>query len=96
MRIAICSLVLAMLAVGSIGCSSKPKPDNVSFKAIRHDLTPELNGLAERKVDIQRNMAVVNNQNSRMFSDDLGGVFYTDRPSRLSPLPVMATSGNPR
>jgi hypothetical protein len=39
----------------------------VSALAINRNLTPELMGIAERPSDIDRNMAVVGNQNLRMF-----------------------------
>ena len=93
--------ILAGLTLGAlgaavlVGCSSS-SPHNVSFDAISGNLTPELQGLTDRPVDNQRNVAVTNNQNWRMMSDDLGRVFYTDHPSRLSPYPITYTSGNPR
>ncbi len=80
-----------------VGCSSGPSgPYDVSFNALRGDLSPELRGMTDRPVDDQRNMAVAHNQNKRMFYDDLGRAWYTDHPSRLSPYPVTYTSGNPR
>ena len=79
-----------------VGCSSSSSPYDVSFDAIRRDLTPELRAMTDRPVDEQRNMAVANNQNVRMFNDDIGRAFYTDHPSRLSPYPITYTSGNPR
>ncbi len=95
--------ILAGLMIGAlggamlVGCSSSPSsPYDVSFDAIRGDLTPELRAMTDRRVDEQRNMAVAHNQIGRMFYDDLGRAFYTDHPSRLSPYPVTYTSGNPR
>ena len=94
--------ILAGLILGAlggavlVGCSSHSNPYDVSFDAIRGDLTPELQAMTDRRVDEQRNWAVANNQNKRMFYDDLGRAFYTDHPSRLSPYPVTYTSGNPR
>lgn len=79
-----------------VGCSSPSSPYDVSFDAIRGNLTPELRAMTDRLVDEQRNMAVAHNQNDRMFYDDLGRAFYTDHPSRLSPYPITYTSGNPR
>jgi hypothetical protein len=91
----VCSVsVLAGGAVlfGLAGCQTDP----LSYHAIKSDLTPELQGLVERPVDVDRNLAVNNNQNLRMMSDDIGRLLYTDHPSMLSPLPVIYTSGNPR
>ncbi len=79
-----------------VGCSSPSSPYDVSFDAIRGDLTPELRAMTDRLVDEQRNMAVAYNQEKRMLFDDLGRAFYTDHPSRLSPYPITYTSGNPR
>ena len=88
----------ATLTALAVGCQtlSPGDPTDVSFDSIRGDLTPELRGLRTRQVDAKRNLAVTNNMNVRMFWDDLGRVFYTDHPSRLSPYPIMYTTGNPR
>ena len=75
------------------GCSSQPY--DVSFKKITQDLTPELQGINERPVDIDVNMAVVGNQNIRMMWGDLGRAMLFDKPSRLSPYDIIATSGQP-
>ena len=85
-------LLLAVASVGLGGCSS---PEDVSFNAIKGDLTPHIVGLTERDVDIELNMAVVGNQNLRMFWGDLGRIWLFDRPSRLSPYDIIATSGKP-
>ncbi len=95
--------ILAGLILGAlggavlVGCSSSPSsPYDVSFSAIRGNLSPELRGMTDRPVDDQRNLSVAYDQNERMLFDDLGRAFYTDHPSRLSPYPVTYTSGNPR
>ena len=85
-------LLLAVAAAGLGGCASS---DDVSFNAIKGDLTPHIVGLTERDVDIERNMAVVGNQNLRMFWGDLGRMWLFDRPSRLSPYDIISTSGQP-
>lgn len=72
------------------GCSG------TSHKAITRKLTPELRGLSMRPVDAHNATAITNNQNWRMFSDDLARTFYTDHPTRLSPYPITYTSGQPR
>ncbi len=77
----------------SAGCSSDPT--SADFSAIKGNLTPELVGVSERDVDIQRNMAVVSNQNLRMFWSDLGRAFFFEGPSSLSPYDIVATSGQP-
>ncbi|MBT8484096.1 MAG: hypothetical protein HKO59_10800 [Phycisphaerales bacterium] len=87
-------LVLAVVIVA--GCHSSDI-DPLSFEAISHDLTPDLESSVERPIDVDAHLAIVNNQNLRSIKDDLGRFFYTDQPSVLSPLPTpRATSGMPR
>ncbi len=83
-----------MLTALAAGCQTDP--NDVSFYAIRHSLTPELRGALDTHDDDNRHLAVTNNTTSRLLMDDLGRMFYTDHPSRLSPLPIVYTSGNPR
>ncbi len=52
--------------------------------ALRSNPTPELMTLHQRPVDVDNAIAVMSDENWRMFSQDLGRVFYTDRPSRLT------------
>ena len=87
-RIALVAMSGAMLT----GCSSSR---SYSESSIYSNLTPELKTLSERPSDVRRNLAVVNNANLRMLGDDLGRVFYTNHPSRLSPFPVVSYSGIP-
>ena len=68
---------------------------DVSFAAIKNNPTPELMGVNERPLDVQRNMAVNDNQSGRMIWSDLGRMSFTDQPSPLSPYPTINTSGNP-
>ena len=68
---------------------------DVSFNAIKNNPTPELSGMNERDVDMQRNLAVNANQTTRMFWSDLGRVWLADQPSQLSPYPTINTTGNP-
>ncbi len=89
-RIAVFTIAGAMLT----GCESSAR-QTTSLGDILSDPTPELRGLQERPVDVYRNLAIVNNANMRMLSDDLGRTFYTNHPSRLSPYPIMSLNGNP-
>ena len=86
--------LFAVLGISLVGC--QPKPDDVSFNAVKGNLTPELQTLDESNQDVDRNLAVNFNQDLRMFWMDVGRTFYTDRPSYLSPMPVVATGGQPR
>lgn len=88
-RIAVFAIAGAMLT----GCDMSSR--NASLGGILGNLTPELQGLHERPVDTRRGLAISNNFHLRMLSDDLGRLFYTDHPSRLSPFPVVGLNGNP-
>ena len=75
------------------GC--KTNRDYYSYHAITSNLTPELQGVSERPIDVNTNVAVAENVNWRLFWGDLGRVWYMDRPSILSPFPTVSTSGQP-
>lgn len=75
-----------------VGCNST---NNVSYKSITSNPNPELRGLATRPADAHNAFALASSQNLRMFNDDLARTFYTNHPSRLSPFPIMYTSGQP-
>lgn len=90
----ICTACLLAGTFAIVGCRSEKS--QVSYGSITRNLTPELRGTHERPVDVSRNMRITHNQNWRMFSDDLGRFFYTDHASRLTPFPMVDTSGNPR
>lgn len=87
------SLLAVTLLAGVAGCNN---PNDVSFNSVKSNLTPELQGMAERPVDVDRNMAVVGNQNLRMFWGDLGRLFFFDEPSPLSPWTAINTGGQPQ
>ena len=92
-RTKILGTLLCGATVALTGCVTNPQ--NVGYYAIKTDLTPELQGVTERGVDIDRNMAVTGNQNLRMMWGDLGRMWLFDKPSRLSPYDIIATSGQP-
>ena len=84
----------SLLLIGlTAGCTST---DDLSFASIRHNLSPELAGAADRPDDIDRHTAVMMDLNMRSFWDDVTRVWHIDHPSRLSPYPIINTSGNPR
>lgn len=95
LRSAACaSVAFGALAVSMTGCSYDP--NNVSFDYITKNLTPEMQGLSERDVDIDRNLAVNQDQTLRMFWGDLGRATLFDQPSMLSPFYIISTNGQPR
>ncbi len=91
------SLTAAALLMSSmIGCQpSQIGPNDVTFNSVKGNLTPELVTLSDSQNDVDRDIAVNFNQNLRMFWDDMGYVWMTDRPSSLSNYPVVTTTGQP-
>ncbi len=75
------------------GC--KASPENTDFASIKGNLTPEMLGTSERPVETDLNWAMNANQDTRGMWDDVGRFWLTDRPTKLSPYPIMSTSGNP-
>lgn len=71
-----------VLAVALSACTTTREEE------IRADLTPELETLHERQADMDNAGALMADENGRMFVEDLGRVFYTNRPSRLTPEPM--------
>lgn len=100
-RSMIFSMSAALAVIAFAGCESAPRDDDevvlseeeeriadVSTDAILDDLTPELLTLEERPVDVDVAVSRTFDMNWRMMYEDLGRVFLTDRPSRLSPMPI--------
>ena len=88
--------VMFSVAIGlmaSAGCTSDK---HASWGYIKNNLTPELAGTSETRLDQERNLSVVTNQDWRQASDDWGRFWLTDQPNTLSPFPVVNTSGQPQ
>jgi len=66
------------------GCSSSA----TSIEAIRLRPSPNSATLYERPADIANTLAFTRDTNLRMMLQDLGRVFYVDRPSMLTPEPM--------
>lgn len=66
------------------GCTNPVSRDAM----IRYNLSPELDTLYQRPVDVANTMALMSDQNRRMFWQDMGRFWYTDRASRLTREPV--------
>ncbi|GIK18735.1 MAG: hypothetical protein DYG93_09715 [Leptolyngbya sp. PLA2] len=78
-----------LCAATLMACSSGPSTPSSRYAAkIRANPMPELVTLYQRQVDVDNTLAVMANENERMFMQDLGRVFYTDRPSRLTREPI--------
>ncbi len=75
------ALSLALLS----GCGDSPRARHTM---IRLQPTPEVDTLYQRGVDVDNKLTVMDDENWRMFVQDLGRAFYTDRPSRLTREPI--------
>ena len=85
-RIAVLSLAgLAMVVL--TGCQNPASPWSRDGR-IRANLTPELRTLDQTHIDTKNQSALMVSENMRMAYDDLLKVFYLDRPSRLTQLPM--------
>lgn len=78
------TLALLTLVGGLAGCESS------RYQQVKDDATPNLDTLHQRPEDIDNRIVVNFDENGRMFWQDLGRVWYTDRPSRLTrePIPI--------
>lgn len=67
-----------------VGCAG----GGARHQAIKNNMTPELLSLHQRQVDIDSRTFFTWNTNSRAAWNDLARGAYTDRPSRLTHLPM--------
>ena len=81
----IVTLITLALTCGFIGCSHNPH----SSSAIVNDLTPNMDGLGETYSENDAGIIIVNNANNRMLVDDMRRATLLDKPSMLSPYPVV-------
>jgi hypothetical protein len=81
---ALTSAAAACAFAAAGGCSSS------RYDEVKADPTPNLDTLYQRPEDIDNAMTVTFDENGRMFWQDLGRFWLTDRPSRLTrePIPV--------
>lgn len=66
------------------GCAQ----ENLQHTKIRTNLTPELQTLNRRPVEVRSEMSLVINSDWRQFWDDAQRAMLLDRPSRLSPIVI--------
>lgn len=74
------------LAAASVACLSGCAGNSVD--GLRLSPTPELLALAHTPDEAVNNLAINNDMNMRMITDDLARAFLLQRPSRLSYAPV--------
>lgn len=58
------------------------------YQQVKDDATPNLDTLHQRPEDVDNALVTTFDENGRMFWEDLGRAFYTNRPSRLTPEPI--------
>ena len=75
--------LLAAAALSLAACSTPSR-----YQAVKDDPTPNVDTLYQRPQDVDNSLTVMWDENWRMFTQDLGRAFYTDRPSRLTREPV--------
>jgi hypothetical protein len=81
------ALLLAAIAGASlVGCGTGGAPHN--HHRIQGNLTPEVDTLYQRRVDMDNRIALTNDENLRQFNQDLGRFWLLDRPSRLTREPT--------
>lgn len=68
--------LIGLLALG--GCSS----------SVNSDPSPALDTLSQTDFEIHNALVLQRDTNFRMLWEDLGRIWMTDRPSRLSPKPI--------
>lgn len=88
-RTILCLALGCLGAASLVGCTTASSSANhAQAESLRADLTPELDTLYQRPDDMSNAMTIMADENGRMFWQDMGRVFYTDRPSRLTREPV--------
>jgi hypothetical protein len=80
------ALVLVALAAACLAGCTTGAPHN--HHRIQGNLTPEVDTLYQRRVDMDNRVSLTFDENLRMFNQDLGRFWLTDRPSRLTREPV--------
>lgn len=79
-------VLVGLAGVGMLGaCTSSGDPN---YGPVRFNLTPDLATLDKRHIDVDRNLALVFNENRRMMAEDFLRAGMYDRPSRLSAYPI--------
>ena len=84
--IAVSSVALTCLL--GTGCSSSSDYSEKLASEVRSDPTPSLDTLSQRRTDMDNAIAVTEDENWRMFNQDLGRFWLLDRPSLLTPEPL--------
>ena len=81
------AVVLSVLGGGLLLAAGCTNPVDRNAR-VRYDLSPELDTLYQRPDDVANSLALMHDENWRMFWEDMGRFWYVDHPSRLTPEPV--------
>jgi hypothetical protein len=76
------------LALALVGCATSGRNDGGRHSRAQGDVSPELDTLDKRPIDIDDRMYYTWDTNGRMFWDDVYSAMLFDRPSRLSNNPT--------
>lgn len=79
-------MLAGVVALG--GCATSGRDDNGRHYAVQADVSPELDTLHQRPIDVDNSMFYTWDTNGRMFWADLMRATYNDRPSRLQNVPT--------
>ncbi|MFM1803360.1 MAG: hypothetical protein RL136_239 [Planctomycetota bacterium] len=96
------SVVLALAIGGAVtalsGCATTEDPDRnyrTDLASLENNISPELYNTAQTRDEAMMDWAVNRDQDTRGIYSDIGRFWLTDKPSNLSPYPIMQTNGNP-
>lgn len=79
---------VAALTLGMTGCAQTDRADGGRLSKIQGSISPELDTLSLRPIDIDNRMYYTIDTNGRMMWDDVYSGLLLDRPSRLSNNPT--------
>ncbi len=74
-----------------VGCSTTPELTGEQariYEDMKSNPTPSTITLTQRQADVANAMVFTKDVNYRIFMEDLGTLFLTDRPSRLTIKPT--------
>lgn len=72
------------LAVSMTGCAQTDRADGGRLSKIQGNVTPELDTLALRPIDVDNRMYSTWDTNGRLLTEDIYSGLLLDRPSRLT------------
>lgn len=77
-------LGVATVAVALTGCAQTDRADGGRLSKIQGDVSPELDTMALRPIDVDNRMYFTWDNNARLLTEDIYTGLLLDRPSRLT------------